>query len=118
MRRLDDASGLSAFAPPTPRPWHVGVVPCFELSELRMGKRPAQVTPYPRLMTQILRLAVARVESGENAEDLGGSLRTHQGIERDELAEIEITLGDAPALRVAAEQIILDHLRHLHPGIL
>src|SRR5215207_10656657 len=83
-----------------------------------MGKRPAQVTPYPRLMTQILRLAVARVESGENAEDLGGSLRTHEGIERDELAEIETTLGDAPALRVAAEQIILDHLRHLHPGIL
>ena len=41
----------------------------------RMRQRALQIGPYARHVTKILRLAVAAVEPGEDAEDLGGALR-------------------------------------------
>jgi len=46
-------------------------------------------------MTQILRLAVAAVEAGEDAEDLGGALRGERRIGHGEARRVEACVGGA-----------------------
>ena len=61
-----------------------------------MRQRALQIGPYPRDVTQILRLAVAPVEPREDAEDLGGALRRQRGVGLDEDRRLEIRVGLAP----------------------
>ena len=76
------------------------------------------MAPDARQMAQVLRLAVALIEPGEDPQNLGRALRTHQVVERDELIEVEIAVGGAPALEVAGEQRILEDFAHIHARIL
>src|SRR5262245_41957730 len=59
---------------------NVGVVPLLQIAHRRMNQRAAQVAPYARDVTEILRFAVAPVEPRENAEDFRGALRAERHI--------------------------------------
>ena len=69
-----------------------------------MRQGAPQIIPHPRHVAQILRLVVAAVEPGENAEDLGGALRGERRIEPGECDRVEIRIDLAPRTDVAAEQ--------------
>ena len=68
----------------------------------RMRQRALQIAPYARQMTQILRLAVAPLEPGENAEDLGGALRGERGIGAREGRRVEGRVGGQRARACSA----------------
>ena len=51
-------------------------------------------------VVEIAGLAVADVEAGEDAEDLGGALGAHQGVDLGEAGQIEIGIGLAAQLAV------------------
>src|SRR5262245_52744074 len=69
-------------------------------------------------MSQILRLAVARVQAGKNPQDLAGALRRERDVALDESRGIELRLVGAAAADVVAEQRELGLLRHVDPGVL
>ena len=83
-----------------------------------MAERALQIAPYPRHMTQILRLAVAQIEPGENAENLAGALRGERHVDLDELGGIESRIGLPASAHVAAEEGELDLLGHVHARVL
>src|SRR4051812_17668210 len=83
-----------------------------------MDQRTAQIAPDARQMTQVLRLAVAPVEAGENAEDLGGTLRAERHIELHEGTGVETLVGVEPRLHVAAEQRDLGLVRYVDACVL
>src|SRR3981081_3942154 len=58
--------------------WYVRLIPSFERAQRRVRQRPLQIAPYAREMPQVLRLAAAAVEPGEDTEDFRGGLG-HQG---------------------------------------
>jgi len=62
-------------------------------AERGMSQRPVKVGPDPRLVLEILRLAVAPVEPGEGAEQAGIPLRRHDGVELGEAGRIEAFVG-------------------------
>ena len=78
-----------------------------------------QIAPYARHVTQILRLAVAPVEPGEDAEDLGGALR-RRASRRAARKPAASKSGSASsrACDVAAEQRDLQRLRHVDARVL
>jgi hypothetical protein len=65
-----------------------------------------------------MRLAVATVEPGEDAEQFRVPLRRHDGVELGELGRVEAVVGRAPRLDVARQQRELERLRHVEPRIL
>ncbi len=69
-------------------------------------------------MTQILRLAVAPVEPGEDAEDLGGALRGQRRVEPRESGGVETPVVGAARAGVAAEQRDLQRFRHVDARVL
>src|SRR6202048_4716277 len=54
---------------------HVGNIPYAQGLECGMTERALQIAPHPRHVAEILRLTVAHVETGEDAEDFAGALR-------------------------------------------
>ena len=58
-----------------------------------MGEVARQVALDARQVPQILRLAVALVEAGEDAEDLGRALRAHHRIGGGEALGVEGGIG-------------------------
>src|SRR4051812_5637638 len=72
---------------------HVLRVPVAQLGQRRMGQRTLQVAPYPRDVSDVLRLAVAAVEPREDAENLGGALGSQRCIEPDEMGGFETPIG-------------------------
>src|SRR4030095_10843977 len=94
------------------------VIPLFEDRLGWVGKRALQIAPYARHMSQILRLAVAGVEPGENPQDLAGALCRERDVALDEGRPVEVGLPGVAALDVAAEQRQLSLLRHVDAGIL
>src|ERR1700750_2842194 len=74
---------------------HVPIIPGPQGGKCRMRQRPLQIAPYAGHMTQILRLAIAPVEPRENAQDLGGALRGHHGIQTFERGGIEAIVEGA-----------------------
>src|SRR4051794_25643590 len=86
---------------------YVPVVPGPHGGECRMRQCPLQIAPYAGHMTQILRLAVAPVEPGENAQDLGGALRRHHGIKAFERGGVEALIEGPPVGDVACKQGLL-----------
>src|SRR5438309_11557106 len=94
------------------------VIPRLEGRERRLCQGPAQVPPYPRHMTQILWFAVPTVEAGKNPKDFRGALRRHQGVERDEIREVELRVVDLACLGIAAQQGELHGFRYVDAGVL
>src|SRR5437868_2419112 len=68
---------------------HVGGVPFANAGQRRVRQRTVQIGPDPGLVAQILRLAVAAVEPGEDAEQLCVSLGGHDRIKPGEAGRIE-----------------------------
>src|SRR5580698_9738526 len=68
-------------------------------------------------MTEVLRLAVAAVEAGEYAQDLGRALRGERRIDTREAGRVE-ALVIKPAAHVAAEQRDLERFRHIDTRVL
>src|SRR6476659_4691936 len=69
-------------------------------------------------MAKILRLAIALIEPGENAQDLGRTLRRERRINLGELRHVERLVGHGTGAHIAADQIELQGLRHVYAGIL
>src|SRR5262245_1129094 len=83
-----------------------------------MAEGALQIPPYPRQMTEILRFAVAHVESREDAENLAGALRRKRNVDPDEPAWVEVRISVASSAHVTAEQRELGLLGHVHACIL
>ena len=83
---------------------HMGNIPGIERFQGRVTERALQISPYPRHVTQVLRLAVAQIEAREDAENLAGALRGKRDVGLDERSGIEIGGGLPPASHVAAEE--------------
>src|SRR5215467_13946282 len=97
---------------------HMLAIPLFEGRLGRVGERALQIAPYPRHMSQILRLAVASVEAGENPQDLAGALGCERDVALDEGWPVKFGLHGMAALDVTAKQRQLGSLRHVDAGIL
>ena len=69
------------------------VVPGLQIVHRGVNQRAAQVTPYAREMTQVLRLAVAPVQPCENAEDLRRALGAERHVKFHEGRGREIAVG-------------------------
>src|SRR5471030_539963 len=69
-----------------------GAVPGLELRERRMRQRALQISPYPRHVTQILRLSVAALQARKNPKDFRCALGCERGIERDECGCLELVV--------------------------
>src|ERR1700732_2903279 len=82
-------------------------VPVVERRQRRMRQRTLQVAPYARHVTQILRLAVAKLEPREDAEDLAGALCRERDVELDELRAVEIRIGRAAPAQIAAQPSVV-----------
>src|SRR5215470_3996869 len=94
------------------------VIPLFKGRLGRVGERALQIAPYARHMSQILRLAVAGVQPGENPQDLAGALGRERDVALDEGWAVEFRLSGVAALNVAAEQRQLGLLGYVDAGIL
>src|SRR5690242_1023633 len=82
---------------------HVGLIPSARRHQGRVCERPVEVGPDPRLMFEILRLAVAAVEPSKGAEQPRVALSRHDGIVRREVGRVKILAGYALCLDVAGE---------------
>src|SRR5579864_8051944 len=80
---------LVRFAPSYIPGGHIGGIPIGEQAECRMRQRALQIVRYARHVKQVLRLAVAAVEPGENAEDFGRALRRQRRIKLGEAGGVE-----------------------------
>lgn len=83
-----------------------------------MREGALQVIGDARHVPQILRLAIALVEAGEDAEYLRGALRGERRIELHEVACFEAWVGLAAGADIAADQFYLQGFGHVHPRIL
>src|SRR6266540_7539488 len=91
----------------------VDVVPRLERRQRRVAEGALQIAADAGQMAQVLRLAVALVEAGENAEDLRGALGRERRIDHREGGEVEGGIGGPPRPYVTAEQLELELLRHV-----
>src|SRR6516162_10829560 len=83
-----------------------------------MRERALQVGPYARHVSQVLRFAVARVEAGENTQDLAGALRRKRDVALDESGGVESGIALSPCPHVAAEERQLRFFRHVNARVL
>src|SRR3954465_4088830 len=83
-----------------------------------MRQRTAQVGPDPGLVAQVLRLAIPPVEPGEGAEQAGIPLRRHDGVKLGKAGRVELAIGRAARLDVAAEQRPLELFGNVDPRVL
>src|SRR6185437_7468666 len=80
----------------TQRPRQVILIPERERLKQRMGEVALEVALDPRQVAQVVWLAVALVQSCEEAEDLGCALRAHRRIGGGETLGIERRIGARP----------------------
>src|SRR6202453_4687989 len=73
-----------------------------------MGEVAGQITLDPRQVSKVLRLVVALVESGEEAEDLGGALDAHRRIGGGEALSVEGGIGGRPAAHIEGSETHLE----------
>src|SRR6202451_2517741 len=71
---------------------HIGGIPIGEHAEGRMRQRALQVIPYARHVAEILRLAVAAIEAGEDAEDFRRALRRQRRVELGAAGGVEFRI--------------------------
>src|SRR5580704_15992352 len=106
------------FAPSYIAGGHIGGIPIGEHAERRMRQGALQVVPYAGHVTQVLRLAVATVEAGKDAEDFGRALRRQGRIKLGEAGGVEFRIVLEAGADVAAEQRYLQRFRHIDPRVL
>src|SRR5262245_22582672 len=68
---------------------HMLAIPLFEGRLGWVGERTLQIAPYARHMSQILRLAIASVEPGEDPQNLAGALGRERDVALDEDRPVE-----------------------------
>src|SRR6185312_11590199 len=78
----------------------VGPVPALQIAESGMRQRAPEIGPYARHVTNILRLAVALLQAGENAENLRGALRGKRRVSLRKLRRVEHGIALAARARV------------------
>ena len=83
-----------------------------------MTERALQIRPYPRQVTQVLRLAVAHIQPCKYAEDFARALGGKRHVHLDELGGIKVGIRMPAAAHIAAEKRELDLLRYIDPRIL
>src|SRR6185312_13626115 len=89
---------------------HVDAVPAVERRQRGMRQRALQIAPHARQVAQVLRLAVAAVEAGEDAEDFRGALRSERRIDAREGGRVELLVGVAARAGVTRQKRDLHHL--------
>src|SRR5437764_1114970 len=89
---------------------HMGNIPRVERLQCRMAQRALQISPHPRQVTQVLRLAVAHVEPRKYAEDFARALGGKRHVYLDELRGIKLGVHMPSSAHVAAEKGKLDLL--------
>src|SRR3954451_11962723 len=97
---------------------HVRRIPVTHRGQRWMRQSTVEIAPDSRLMLQVVRLAVAEVETGESAEQPGVSLRRHDGVMRAEFGGIEPVIRLHANLDVAIEQSALDVFGDVDPRVL
>ena len=68
-------------------------------------------------MTEVLRLAIASVESGKYAQNLGGALRRKRRVDPGKARRIEALIVQ-PSAYIATEQSNFERFRHVDTRIL
>src|SRR5271154_4033312 len=96
----------------TQRPRQVVAIPDRERLKQWMGEIARQVALDPRQVMQVLWLAVALVEPGEQAKDLGGALGAHRGIGGGEALGVKGGFSGRPAPHIEGGQTHLEILLH------
>ena len=86
-------------------PRQVGLIPGLELRQDRVGEVAREVGLDPRQVPEVLRLAVALVEAGEDAEHLGGALRAHDGVGACERRDVESGVRRLALARIEADEL-------------
>src|SRR5690349_5807095 len=97
-------SGIGFGGKGTQRPRQVILIPERERLKQRMGEVALEVALDPRQVAQVIRLAVALVESGEETENLCRALRAQRRIGGGETLGIERRVGCGPAAHVEGRQ--------------
>src|SRR4051794_20146342 len=69
-------------------------------------------------MFEVLRLAVPPVEPGEDAEHLGGALRTENSVGASESSHVEVGLGGLTVPHISTEELELQIRRHRDARVL
>src|SRR5271156_5343789 len=87
---LDPAA--ARFAPSYIPGGHIGGIPIGEQAERGVRQGALQIVPYAGHVTQVLRLAVATVEAGKDAEDFCRALRRQRRIELGEAGSVEFCI--------------------------
>src|SRR3954447_8464318 len=82
----------------------IGGIPIAEIGKDRVCQRAGEVSPYPRLVPQIMRLAVASMEPRKGAEQPRVALCRHDGVKLGKARGIEVLVRRAPRLDVARQQ--------------
>src|SRR5215472_16818609 len=88
------------------------------MRERWVRQRTHQIAPDPRLVPQILRLAVAAVEPCKGSEKPGVALRRHHRVDLGEASRIEAVVGHVPCLDVTRQQRKLELLGYVDTRIL
>ena len=83
-----------------------------------MGEVADEVGFDPRQVLEVMRLAVATVEAGEDAEDLGGALAAHDRVGAGEGRHVEGGIGASPLAGIEADELQFELRRHGHARIL
>src|SRR5213080_4409131 len=83
-----------------------------------MCQRTSEIGPDSRLVAQILRLAIAAVESRKGPEQPRVALRRHDGIELGKLGRGEAVVRGAPRLYIARQHPQLELLGHIELALL
>src|ERR1700691_4089457 len=82
------------------RPRQVVPIPDPKGLKQRMGEIAGQIALDPRQVAKVLGLFIALIESGEEAEDLGGALGSHRGIGGGESLGVKGGIGRRPAAHI------------------
>jgi hypothetical protein len=85
--------------------WHVAIIPTPQCAKFGMCKVTFQISPDPRDVSQISRLAIALGQAREDAEDLGTALSAKRGVSESESVTVEPRLSRGDVCTVVIEEV-------------
>src|SRR5579883_162539 len=99
-------------------PRQVGLIPAFERRQQGMSEVLGQIFLDAWQMRQILRLVIALIQSGENAENFCRPLGAEHGIRAGKCGHVETRIAGAAQLRIMAEKLQFHIVRHVDARVL